>query len=167
MGKPQRLPPPPFVTEGMAYQIFRTAHRLGHAFKQSVAEYGLSRTRGAVLMHVAQAPATATDLRRCTGVTAASMSKTLADMEREGVIRRTPNPEDARSMLVYLTEEGEALVTLFPGVLKEIETRAFSGLSDEEQATLRRLLERVRENLGDDGLEGEFGFEAKEGESEH
>ena len=152
---------PPFLREGLAYQIFRAAHSLGYEFKQMAQAHGLNRTRGMVLARLAHSPegVTATDLRRCAGITAASMSNTLADMEREGLIARTPNPDDARSMLVHLTGQGQALMMIFPQVMADIEARAFAGFSEEERAHLKALLERVRSNLGHDGSEDLVDFQ--------
>lgn len=142
---------PPFFTEGMGYQVFRTVRALGYEFSKRALAAGMNPSWGMVLAHLARAEEglTATDLRQCIGVTAASMSKTLADLEQEGLVLRTPNPEDARSMLVHLGEVGKDRLKVFPTIVAEIEATAFAGFTEAELDQLTALLERIRLNLGD------------------
>ncbi len=148
--KVHRPPPPPFATDSLAYQLFRTLRTLGSALEGRAQAAGLNRSRGMILGQLAHHSGgiTATDLRRCMGVTAASMSRLLADMERDGLLKRTPHPDDARAMLIHLTDEGQAMVQVFPTIMAEIEQIAFAGFSAQERDQLRTLLERIRANLG-------------------
>ena len=47
-----------------------------------------------------------TTLGQRMGVESTSLSRTLTSMEENGLIVRKPNPEDGRSVLICLTEEG-------------------------------------------------------------
>jgi MarR family transcriptional regulator for hemolysin len=152
--------PPSFVLASISFQIFRTARVLGHAFRELASAHGINRSRGMILMQLSHRPdgMTATELRRMSGVTAASMSKMLTDMEREGLITRLPHPDDARSMLVRLTEQATERVKVFPAFMEEIEERAFAGFSEDEFQQLRDLLERVRVNIGEQACSEDFPF---------
>lgn len=132
--------------------MFRALHALGNAFRQRAQAAGLNRTRGMVLWYVHTHPegTTATTLRRVLGVTAASISNTLGDMEREGLISRIPNPHDARSTLIQLTDRGRDLMEVFPRIVAEVEAQAFAGFTQEERDQLRALLERISANLSED-----------------
>jgi len=68
-------------------------------------------------------------------------------MERDGLVRRTPHPDDARAMLIHLTDEGQAMMQIFPAIMTEIEQVAFAGFSAQERDQLRALLARIRANL--------------------
>lgn len=48
-------------------------------------------------------------MARAFQVPKTSMSHTLAGLEKRGLIRVAPNPEDGRGKLIYLTEAGRAL----------------------------------------------------------
>ena len=64
-------------------------------------------------------------------------------LEHRGWIRRIPNPEDRRSVLVQITAEGQATASqLLPGI-RELERRTMSGLTDDEKAQLLDLLDRI------------------------
>ncbi|MDO4286239.1 MAG: MarR family transcriptional regulator [Eubacteriales bacterium] len=46
------------------------------------------------------------DLAACTGITKSGVSKSLNNLERRGMIRRTIDPNNRRNTFVSLTEEG-------------------------------------------------------------
>ncbi len=150
--KPGRFPPM-FGAETLLSQVFLTAHALGLAFQAAAAAKGVSRTQGMILGHLVSHPdgVTATRLRQWIGITAAGMSTALTDLERDGLIERTPNPHDARSLLIHLSERGYRRLEEFPRVVQAIDQRVFAGFCEEERRLLKDLLERIRLNLGDDG----------------
>jgi len=86
-------------------------------------------------------------LATCSGVEAPTMTKMLQRMERAGMIERRPDPADARVSLVYLTEQGRALVQPILTIWRDLEAQTLQGLTETEQALLRRLLLQVSANL--------------------
>jgi DNA-binding MarR family transcriptional regulator len=92
------------------------------------------------------------ELARLAKVEQPTMAQLLARMERDGLIRRTPDPRDRRSSLVSLTEEARARLPAGRAVLVEGNRDVTAGLSPEEVETLLGLLERVLANV--DALEG-------------
>ena len=87
------------------------------------------------------------DLARFARIEQSSMAQMLVRMERDGLIRRTPDPFDKRSSQIALTQAAQqrlpqACATLFQG-----NREALDGLSAEEAAQLVGLLGRVIANL--------------------
>ena len=87
------------------------------------------------------------DLARFARIEQPPMAQMLARMERDGLIRRTPDPEDGRSSRVALTETAlsrlpDAVVALYQG-----NRDALDGFSDAEVAQLVSLLGRLIANL--------------------
>ena len=75
------------------------------------------------------------------------MAQMLTRLERDGLIRRSPDPEDGRSSRVALTKLAltrlpKAIATLFRG-----NREALAGFTDEEVDQLLGLLGRVIANL--------------------
>ncbi|MFY0991708.1 MarR family winged helix-turn-helix transcriptional regulator [Halomonas sp. C05BenzN] len=64
-------------------------------------------------------------------------------LEERGLVTRHRNPEDRRSMLVTLTEEGEALRMAAEPEVLEAQERILAPLDADERATLCRLLQRL------------------------
>ena len=87
------------------------------------------------------------DLARFAKIEQPSMAQMLARMERDGLIRRTPDSCDGRSSRIALTRLAQtrlpdACATLFEG-----NREALSGFSEEDAAQLVALLARVIANL--------------------
>lgn len=87
------------------------------------------------------------DLARFAKVEQPPMAQMLARMERDGLIERTPNPEDGRSSRIILTEVAKAsmpaaIETLFAG-----NREALDGFSDEEIRQFTSLMTRLIVNL--------------------
>jgi DNA-binding MarR family transcriptional regulator len=88
-----------------------------------------------------------TDLALAARVEQPTMAETLARMVRDGVAQREPNPKDGRGTLVSLTRRSRARLPKARSALMEANREAMAGLTDAEQALLRRLLERVVVNM--------------------
>jgi DNA-binding MarR family transcriptional regulator len=74
------------------------------------------------------------------------VSRVVDELERAGLVRRRPNPDDRRSLFAVLTEEGrERLRAAAPAYLAGIEEHYSRHLDDEEIAVLSRALTRVLE----------------------
>jgi len=72
------------------------------------------------------------------------VSRVVDELQRAGLVRREPNPEDRRSLFAVLTDEGrERLRAAAPAYLAGIEEHYTRHLEDEEVAVLTRALGRV------------------------
>ncbi|MFG2721741.1 MarR family winged helix-turn-helix transcriptional regulator [Streptomyces sp. NPDC048416] len=79
-----------------------------------------------------------------------SMAQLLARMERDGLVRRTPDPHDRRVSLISLSETGLAKLTRVQSALFETNDQALRGFSAEEVDLLVALLRRLVTNLEED-----------------
>ena len=83
-----------------------------------------------------------------TYTSSATMTATLDALERLGWARRLPNPDDRRSALIEMTDEGRTVADRFlPGV-RALEQSVLGALSDAERKTLMRLLGKVLAGAG-------------------
>lgn len=87
------------------------------------------------------------ELARLAHTEQPTMAQLLARMERNGLIRRTPDLVDKRSSLVSLTPAALKKLPRARTVLLTGNQEALVGFSEREIATLCRLLERVIHNL--------------------
>jgi len=73
----------------------------------------------------------------------ASITSTLDVLERRGWVRRVPNPDDRRSLLIEITADGRRTADqLLPGI-RELERSVLSGLTERERTQLLALLGKV------------------------
>ena len=73
----------------------------------------------------------------------ATIANTLARMERDGLITREPNPDDARSRLIMLTEQARALQQQSTEIAKAINQTALSDLSADEQKLFLEMVAKI------------------------
>jgi len=71
-------------------------------------------------------------------------------MEQNGLITRTPDPQDMRQIRVSITDKGRELHEVVFGIIRETEKNALSGITPEEQQELIRLLGKMKNNLLDE-----------------
>jgi MarR family transcriptional regulator, transcriptional regulator for hemolysin len=86
-------------------------------------------------------------LTRLAGVEQPSMAQLLARMERDGVIRRKPDPADGRSSLISLTPRTMKLIGPARAITAQGNRDALAGFSDGEVKQLVALLQRVIANV--------------------
>jgi MarR family transcriptional regulator, transcriptional regulator for hemolysin len=91
----------------------------------------------------------AKDLR----IEGATLTRHLDRMERDGLIVRTRDPDDRRQIRVDLTTEGGAVYRRLKTVAQRTGKRATEGLSERDQEDLRRILDRIRTNVGGEGAD--------------
>ena len=65
-------------------------------------------------------------------------------LEKEDLVKRANHPDDRRAFLVFLTEKGKSLEDELCTVGNRVLGKVVAPLSSEEQATLIRLLEKIR-----------------------
>ena len=94
-------------------------------------------------------PTTQRELSQMTLMDKVPVNRACKTLESRGLAERKPNAKDGRSHLLELTAEGRAVhAGIMPLALK-IEEELFSVLNEEEQAQMRDMLARLRENAGD------------------
>lgn len=72
----------------------------------------------------------------------------LHAMEKRGLVKRVPNPDDRRKSNIYLTPPARSLRDLLLPTAREVNrTAAGTTLSRAEIATLMRILTKIRVNL--------------------
>ena len=89
-------------------------------------------------------PRTPAELAEAAGVTRATMTGLIDTLERDGLVKREPDPDDRRMMSVLLTPKGEKFLTDFlPGHFKLI-AELMAPLSEAERKTLVKLLVKIQ-----------------------
>jgi DNA-binding MarR family transcriptional regulator len=87
------------------------------------------------------------ELAHHIGVETPTVTRAAQRMEVTGLVKRIPDPDDARLVRVYLTERGRKVQKLMPALLNTATEEVLTGLTQEERVELVRLLKRVQKNL--------------------
>lgn len=126
-------------------QVFRTFTRLVDA---PLRDLGFAVGQMPVLVALRMNPALPqSELARIAGVEQPSMAQLLARMERDGLIERTPDPEDGRVRRIALTRRASTQMPKLKQVMENTSEGALAGFSAAERDTLGDLLARVAANL--------------------
>ncbi len=116
-----------------------------------LAELGLHVGQDMVLIELWQSDGLRGGKLACRlGVEPPTVTKMLRRLEDSGLVERRPDPADARSFLVYLTEKGRDLEGRVTRIWERAEEKTLVGLDDTERRELGRLLTKVRAGLDAD-----------------
>jgi DNA-binding MarR family transcriptional regulator len=76
-----------------------------------------------------------------------TVTKAVQRMEHAGLLIRQADEQDSRVSRVYLTEKGRTLYAPALKIWQDVEARMLHGMTEIEQALLRRLLQQMVSNL--------------------
>lgn len=82
-----------------------------------------------------------------TGKAKSTVTGIVKTMERHGYLCRTTSPEDARSVLISLTEKGWSFRDDFSEISDLLQQRLFGDMPIEERKLLAELLDKVENNM--------------------
>jgi DNA-binding MarR family transcriptional regulator len=122
-----------------ARQIFELGPRIARSIRRAMKglpgpELTLAQYR--ILARVSQGLGKASLLCELQGVSLPAMSRMVDTLVRKGLLKRAPNAEDRRQIVLKLSPAGrKAHDRLKNAVIREIDAR-LSGLSPAEQASL-------------------------------
>ena len=135
------------------------AHRLGyvlkgaqHALRLMMDQYlepvGLTTPQYNVLAAVQAEPGISNaTLARAAFVTAQSMLGIIANLEREGLLRREAHPTHGRIRQSELTQKGKEILESAHALLGGVEATMTAGFGKREVQSLDSLLRRCTENM--------------------
>jgi DNA-binding MarR family transcriptional regulator len=123
---------------------------LGHLIRRLRAEHRFSLSQGSVLGRLDREGAQSTSkLAELERVRPQSMGQTVADLEAQGLIERSPDPSDGRRFLIELTDAGRTELRedrgRREGWLAEAIEQSFTAEERETLDEAVRLMARLAE----------------------
>jgi DNA-binding MarR family transcriptional regulator len=111
---------------------------------------GLTMTRYDVLAHLDLAGGRLglTELATAILLSQSGLSKLLDRMEADDLVRREPDPRDARAAFAAITPHGQALVRKARGSHHQFVRQTFAtALDDADLADLARIMDRISSSI--------------------
>lgn len=124
---------------------------VSNLISQGIAEtyeqaHALSVTEWRVIAVLGRFPGiTATEVVRRTAMAKVAISRTVRGLLGKGILEREANDSDRRSKKLFLSPEGERIYRRVAPAAVAFEARLLEVLSEEEQETLGRLLDKLTE----------------------
>lgn len=130
------------------YLLSRAGITLSHNFSREIDRFGVTlpmwRAMSALLDEGEQRLG---DLARITAIELSTLSRIAAAMEAKQLVTRRRSGQDARAVLIALSDEGRRIAEAIVPHALDYETSAVAGMSDEEVQTLKGLLQRLYGNV--------------------
>lgn len=144
MDQPRTPDVPTPKSRGTGQLVNRMARLLAQAFADAIAPLDLAPAQFVVLRELWRSDGlTQSQLAKKLDVEQATIANTLKRMARDGLITRVPHPGDSRAQLVRLTERARLLEAPAKAAAKNVNARAFGGLSRKEQRRFVEMTHRV------------------------
>lgn len=134
----------------IGYLLRDTARRILSELTTRLEPHGVTLPQYYVLRELWQEEGlTQREIANRVGVLEPTMVTTIDGLERLGLIARERSTTDRRKTHVQLTAEGRTLRDTLHGYAADVLEHALTGVSNDEIAQLRSLLQRVKQNLGE------------------
>jgi len=132
------------------------AHAMRRHLDHAMHEVPGRTSAWAVMRHLAHhGPATQADLARAVGVAGSTLTRRLEQMEDDGLIERTNDPDDGRRIIVQLSERGQQLRVQQRERSRAEVAKLTEGAAPEDVEALWRVLDVIRGNLRELHPDGE------------
>ena len=129
----------------LAYRWITLANRNYFLYlNRALAPYGLNSSQYQFILNLFEHPGITQDkLPELICINKSNVARTLAQLEKKGLIRRQVNPGDKRTAAVFPTERARELYPQIMEVIATWDEAATSTLSPQEKQSLLELMQRV------------------------
>jgi DNA-binding MarR family transcriptional regulator len=128
---------------GIVGALVRSAFLVNAVYAESGREHGLTPQQGQLLCVLMGKPYGMGELGATLGLAKSSLTGLVDRTERNGLVRREPDPQDLRAVRVALTPQGRRLAEEFYAETCRRVAELPAGLGADERHTLASLLGRV------------------------
>ena len=139
------------LTNFAPYLMNRILGRYNASLRDEMADQGLStpKMRALAVLSVVEGPLIR-ELAVYTVVDPSTLSRSLDQLQADGLIRREVDAADSRAVRVFITEAGRnSFETLWPH-MAQAQARMFRGIPEGERAafvaTLQKMLNNIRKH---------------------
>lgn len=141
----QRLDP----YESLGFHCNLTVKAFFGVLDEKLKGLGVSPAQHVALAHlIALGPLSQSELADRLAITAATGVRLIDRMERDGWVKRQPDPMDARIKRVVPTEQAIEVWEKISNAGRAVLDKAYRGVHPAEIETVKRVLEKIRRNLG-------------------
>jgi DNA-binding MarR family transcriptional regulator len=128
--------------EGIASRVDKAQRYLQSAFRASIGQAGLTKDEWNVLMALRRQIRSHGWLCRELGVSTGAMTYRLDRLEQRGLVKRAPDPNDRRGVLLELTAASRARLDEYVHAGADRERELLEDLTQAERHRLNQLLSK-------------------------
>ena len=132
----------------LGYKLKQTQHILRIHMDEELRPLDLTTPQYAVLAQLELRPGISNAaLARASFITAQTMHGIVANLEKNGLIKRKSDPQHGRIICAELTKQGKKVVQQAHVIISKIEARMTSTISENDKFLFEELLVECFENL--------------------
>ncbi|MFH1114818.1 MAG: MarR family transcriptional regulator [Pseudomonadota bacterium] len=135
------------------YLVSRTALLMSARFKRILVEAGFRQVKPAYLWALLSLWRSdglkVVDLARETTLETSTMTGLLDRMERDGLVIRTPDADDRRTLRIHLTEEGKKLQDPVIDLAQSMMDEFLMGIPEEDVSSVIDVLRRILQSAAE------------------
>jgi DNA-binding MarR family transcriptional regulator len=130
--------------ETVDFHIKTTWHAISRMYNQQAASYDGTMSIGFVLLNIRLEEGTpATKIAPLMGLEARSLTRILKRLEEEGLIYKSPDPNDGRSVRIFLTEEGEKKRRIAADTVKKFNSLVYDKISTQKLKVFFEVMSEI------------------------
>ncbi len=130
--------------ESIDYALRATWQAVARMYNEEAGKFGTTMATGLTLLSIDKEKGTpSTALGPKMGMEATSLSRILKTMQDKGLIERKPNPNDGRSVLIYLTDFGKEKREVSKKVVLQFNEAIRNEVSAEKLAHFFEVTETI------------------------
>jgi len=134
---------------GAAFLLAQLGAHAASKFAERLTEIDLGPAHAGILRILAATPAiTQQALANALRTLPSRLVALVDELEEKGLVERRANENDRRSHALHLTEKGRSTFQSLGRIAREHQKHLLAALSEEEQATLAELLQKVADQQG-------------------
>lgn len=130
--------------ETIDYNIKASWHAISRMYNQKAAKYGITTSIAFVLLNISSSEGTpATKIAPLLGLESRSLTRMLKSLEEKGLIFKVKDPNDGRSVRVYLTELGYEKKGIAIETVRAFNNIVFNNISKEKLNNFFEVINKV------------------------
>ena len=128
----------------ICYKLSRVMRKVHRYYESSFSQFGITPAQFYVLSAVWENNGVKfKDLAKSLEMDGSTLTSILDRLERQDLLERRDDPEDRRSLLVFLTEKAKQSIAEITCLAEKLNQEIKERFSDEEFATFERVLEKL------------------------
>jgi len=118
---------------------------VANKYNQIAGDYGLTQALGYMLINIREEGTAVSQIALLSGVKTTSLSRNLKSMEELGLIYRANDPNDKRSVKIFLTPLGVEKRKIAKDVVRKFNEYLNAHISDKDRLQLIKTLNKINQ----------------------
>jgi DNA-binding MarR family transcriptional regulator len=132
------------LNECINFLLTKAQHTVFQYLKTNLAQFDVTPVQHGILKCLWDEDGqTPKQIARTLSLDGSTITGILDRMENKNLVRRTPDPDDRRTLKVVITNQGLELRECIEEVIEEVNKRILEIFTFEEQEQLKKFLEQI------------------------